>query len=196
MSHRVIAGRAKGRRLKLVPGESTRPVTDRAKEALFNIIGRRIYDAYFLDLFSGTGAVGIEALSRGAAFALFVDTEGIAVRTVQDNLKTTGLAGRARVLRKDAFQLLAQPPNEVYDFIYVAPPQYKGLWKQTLEALDSNPAWIPKGTQVIVQIDPKERQDVQLKHLAAGDERKYGNTLLWFFVAQNRLIKGTGNSDA
>lgn len=184
MSHRVIAGSAKGRRLKLVPGDSTRPITDRAKEALFNIMGRGVYDANFLDLFAGTGAVGIEALSRGAEFALFIDTEAIAIRTIEDNLKTTDLSSRARVLRKDAFRLLAQPPDAVYDFIYVAPPQYKGLWQQTLAALEDHPAWIPEGTQVIVQIDPKEREDVTLRRLTATDERAYGNTMLWFFVAQ------------
>lgn len=184
MSHRVITGSAKGRRLKLVPGGSTRPVMDRVKESLFNIIGRDIYDCTFLDLFAGTGAVGIEALSRGAAFALFVDMERIAIKTVEENLQTTQLSDRARVLRADALAMLARPPQEIFDFIYVAPPQYAGMWKQTLEALEANPAWIPEGTEVIVQIDPKEKEPITLKCLEETDERRYGNTLLWFFTAQ------------
>ncbi|MEM6527940.1 MAG: RsmD family RNA methyltransferase, partial [Chloroflexota bacterium] len=106
MSHRVISGSAKGKRLKLVPGNTTRPITDRAKEALFNIIGSDIYDAYWLDLFAGTGAVGIEALSRGAEFVLFNDMERLAITTIEDNLKTTGLAANAKIMRKDAFALL------------------------------------------------------------------------------------------
>jgi 16S rRNA (guanine966-N2)-methyltransferase len=184
MSHRVISGTAKGRRLKQVPGNSTRPIMDRAKEALFNIIGTAIYDAYVVDLFAGTGAVGIEALSRGAEHVLFTDTDRLAIKTIEDNLKATDLTDRADVQRLDAFSLLAQPPDYTYDFIYVAPPQYKGLWKRTLEVLEANPVWIPEETQVIVQIDPKEQEDVQLSRLTAMDERRYGKTLLWFFVAQ------------
>lgn len=184
MSHRVISGTAKGRRLKLVPGDSTRPIMDRAKEALFNIIGMDIYDAVMVDLFAGTGAVGIEALSRGAERVLFTDTDRMAIKTIQENLQATDLADSADVQRVDAFSLLAKPPDDDYDFIYVAPPQYKGMWKRTLETLEANPAWIPEGTQVIVQIDPHEKEDLALTRLTAADERRYGKTLLWFFVAQ------------
>lgn len=184
MSHRVIAGSAKGRRLKLVPGDTTRPIMDRAKEALFNIIGRDIYDVTFLDLFAGTGSVGIEALSRGAEQAVFVDTERIAIQTIDENLKATHLEKQATIIRRDAFTILKRPPDRQYDFIYVAPPQYKGIWKQVLIALEENPVWLPEGTRVIVQIDPKEKEDIQLKRLVAVDERRYGKTLLWFFVAE------------
>ena len=183
MSHRVIAGRAKGHRLQLVPGDGTRPITDRAKEALFNIIGRDIYDAFFLDLFAGTGAVGIEALSRGATFALFTDLDRRAIRTIENNLKSTHLADEAEVYRMNAFTLLERPPDDKYEFIYVAPPQYKEIWSQALQALDANPAWLPEGTRVIVQIDPKEKTDLTLKHLIETDERRYGNTLLVFYEA-------------
>ena len=92
---RVISGTAKGRRLRLVPGEGTRPITDRVKESLFNILGTDIQDAWLLDLFSGTGSVGIEALSRGAAGALLVDKDPRAVATIQENLRATGL-GKGR----------------------------------------------------------------------------------------------------
>lgn len=83
MSHRVIAGIAKGRKLKMVPGEGTRPIMDRVKEALFSILGANVPEANILDLFAGTGAVGIEALSRGASFARFIDRDKAAIRTVQ-----------------------------------------------------------------------------------------------------------------
>ena len=102
MSIRVIAGTAKGRRLKLVPGDSTRPIMDRVKESLFNIIGRAILDADFLDLFAGTGSVGIEALSRGARHALLTDLDPRAIRTISDNLKLTGFSDRATVRKQDA----------------------------------------------------------------------------------------------
>jgi 16S rRNA (guanine(966)-N(2))-methyltransferase RsmD len=156
---------------------------DRVKESLFNIIGRAIYDAVFCDLFAGTGAVGIEALSRGASHALFVDLNRKAIDTIRENLKTTGLAEKASVRRADSFLLLTQPPPLCFHIIYVAPPQYHGLWMRTLEALDAAPAWTPEGTRVIVQIDPKERIDFALKRLTLIDERKYGNTLLQFYVA-------------
>ncbi|MBI5669173.1 MAG: 16S rRNA (guanine(966)-N(2))-methyltransferase RsmD [Chloroflexi bacterium] len=181
---RVIAGSAKGRRLKLVPGDSTRPVMDKVKEALFSIIGRDVLDSVWLDLFAGTGSVGIEALSRGAKLAVFVEIDRQAVQTIQDNLTLTRLGNRAVIRRTDVFRLLKQPPPQTFDFIYIAPPQYKSLWRQTLQALDSNPAWIPPGTIVIVQIDPSEQQPVMFAHLEAYDERRYGKTLLWFFVAR------------
>lgn len=185
MSHRVIAGKAKGRRLKLVPGDTTRPIMDRAKEALFNIIGDALYNTSFLDLFAGTGSVGIEALSRGAAYAKFVDMEPRAIQTIRANLQATQLTAQADVLRTDAFRLLAQPPDRLYDFIYVAPPQYKSLWKRTLQTLESQSEWIPEGTQVIVQIDPKENtlDDLTLQALDLTDERRYGNTLLCFYTS-------------
>jgi 16S rRNA (guanine(966)-N(2))-methyltransferase RsmD len=181
MSIRVIAGTAKGRRLKLVPGDSTRPIMDRVKEALFNIIGRDIYDAAFLDLFAGTGSVGIEALSRGARYALLTDLDLRAIKTIQENLKLTGLAAQAVVRKQDALLLLQQPPDQVYDFIYIAPPQYKGLWLTALQRLDANPAWLAPTGEAIVQIDPTEQSAVTLEHLTLTDERRYGNTLLLFF---------------
>ena len=181
MAIRVIAGTAKGKRLRMVPGDSTRPMMDRAKEALFSIIGNRIYDARFLDLFAGTGSVGIEALSRGAAQALFSDLDRVAVKTIQENLEIAGLAEHAVIRRVDAFELLRQIPDGEYDFIYVAPPQYKGLWRKSLQALDENTEWLVEDGTVIVQIDPTEIENVSFQNLQPYDERRYGNTLLWFF---------------
>jgi len=181
MAIRVIAGKAKGKILKPVPGDSTRPIMDRVKEALFNIIGADIWDAIFIDLFAGTGSVGIEALSRGAARAYFYDLERAAVRTIEANLKLTGLGEQAIVRQADAFAVLATPPPAPADYIYVAPPQYQGLWLRTLTAIDASPAWLCSQPCVIVQIDPSERQSVPLRRLNPYDERKYGNTLLWFF---------------
>lgn len=182
MSIRVIAGTAKGRRLKLVPGDSTRPIMDRVKESLFNIIGRAILDSEFLDLFAGTGSVGIEALSRGAQHALLTDLDARAVKTIQENLALTGFTTKATVRKQDAFALLRARPDHAYDFIYVAPPQYKGMWSAALNALDANPGWLAPDGQAIAQIDPTEyEQPLALAHLALSDERRYGNTLLLFY---------------
>jgi 16S rRNA (guanine966-N2)-methyltransferase len=181
VSIRVIGGTAKGRRLKLVPGDGTRPIMDRVKESLFNIIGRSIFDANFLDLFAGTGSVGIEALSRGARHALLTDIDASAIRTIGENLKLTGFIDQATVRKIDAFALLRQPADHAYDFIYIAPPQYKGLWSVALEALEANLNWLQPEGEVIVQIDPTENVAVALNHLHLSDERRYGNTLLLFF---------------
>lgn len=165
----------------MVPGDSTRPVMDRVKESLFNILGTAVQGATLLDLFAGTGSIGIEALSRGAKRVLFIDNDRLAIRTIHENLAVTRLAERAEVLRTDAFVYLQRPKPEAFEYIYVAPPQYKGMWKEVLLGLDANPAHlVPDGT-VIIQIDPSEREEVPLQMLQLYDERIYGNTLLWFF---------------
>ena len=181
MSSRVIGGSAKGQRLKLVPGDSTRPIMDKVKESLFNIIGTNIVGANFLDLYSGTGAVGIEALSRGADYAMFTEIDRIALKTINENLASTKLKTRAEVRMVNALDLLKNPPLKVFDFIFIAPPQYKNMWLETLRALDANPSWLAPQTIVVVQIDPQERNDVLFDHLRDYDERRYGRTLLWFF---------------
>jgi 16S rRNA (guanine966-N2)-methyltransferase len=181
MSSRVIGGSAKGQRLKLVPGNSTRPIMDKVKESLFNIIGTNIVGANFLDLYSGTGAVGIEALSRGADYAMFTEIDRIALKTINENLASTKLKTRAEIRMVNALDLLKNPPQKVFDFIFIAPPQYKNMWLETLRALDGNPSWLAPHTIVVVQIDPQERNDVLFDHLRAYDERRYGRTLLWFF---------------
>jgi len=178
---RVIAGRAKGRRLRPVPGEATRPITDRVKEALFDILGNEVEGCRFLYLFGGTGGVGIEALSRGAAHCTFVEWDQWALRTIRQNLQETGLASRAEVVRGDAFAYLRRPDLEPFDIIYVAPPQYRRLWRKALEQIDVRPALLTPGGLVIVQIHPREAEDVPLQHLVLDDERRYGSTLLRFY---------------
>jgi 16S rRNA (guanine966-N2)-methyltransferase len=178
---RVIAGTAKGRKLKRVPGEGTRPISDRAKESLFNLIGADVEGGAVLDLFAGTGSVGIEALSRGAAAATFVENERLAVETIQANLRTTGFADRARVVRSDAFIFLRNTPRAGFDYIHVAPPQYHGLWAETLRALDARPGWVNPDGIVVAQIDPREYQEFALEHLLLYDQRRYGTTLLCFY---------------
>jgi len=178
---RVIAGSAKGRRLKSVPGDTTRPITDRVKEALFNIIGGDVIDSRWWDLFAGTGAVGIEALSRGAAFARFTDLNRAPIDTIKSNLATAALADRADVRRADAFAQLASTPDRVFHYIYIAPPQFHEMWSQALTAVDQHAGWLTEDGWVIVQIAPKEYADVELDSLVEFDQRKYGSTVLVFY---------------
>ena len=181
---RVITGSAKGKKLKPVPGDSTRPVTDRTKEALFSILGTWIIEARVLDLFGGTGAIGIEALSRGAAHATFVEKNPAATRTIGENLQMTKLAHLAHVKRGDAFKVLEQPPLPAarYDLVYIAPPQYQQMWARALQMIDHQPAnWLLPDGAVIVQIHPTEFEELPLQHLTLYDQRKYGSTLLCFY---------------
>ncbi len=178
---RVISGVAKGRKLRSVPGTSTRPITDRVKEALFNILSADVLDSVWLDLFAGTGAVGIEALSRGAAFVRFNDRHPLAIKTIRENLRLTGLADRAEVTRLDAFTLLKQPPDRVFDYVYIAPPQYKDLWARALVTLDDFPDWLAEDGWVVVQIHPREWHPLELDALRLFDQRRYGSTWLLFY---------------
>ncbi len=178
---RVIAGTAKGRKLQQVPGDTTRPITDRVKESLFNILGTDVRGAAMLDLFAGTGSVGIEALSQGAVFVRFLDLEPRAIQTIRANLKITRLEEKAEVLRVDAFKLLAQTPDRAFDYIYIAPPQYKDLWLRALEGIDAHPGWLAADAWVVVQIDPREYAEKTLQNLIEFDQRRYGNTLLVFY---------------
>ncbi|MCP4543402.1 MAG: 16S rRNA (guanine(966)-N(2))-methyltransferase RsmD [Chloroflexi bacterium] len=180
---RVIAGKAKGRRLKSVSGEGTRPITDRAKSALFGIIGNDVIDSSFLDLFAGTGQVGIEALSRGAVEAVFVEQAKGALRTIHQNLSHTRLETGTRVVRADVFDFISVSLEvEGFDYVYIAPPQYKELWVKTLQALDARPDWMTKDGWVIAQIHHREYEVLTLEHLELFDQRTYGSVMLCFYI--------------
>lgn len=182
MSHpRIISGSARGIRLDPVPGDSTRPITDRVKEALFNILGSDVIDASFLDLFGGTGSVGIEALSRGARYCLFLELNSKAVSTLKTNLEKTRTSQRARVLHTDALKYLSLIPQERFDYIYIAPPQYKELWIDAIQRIDRNNSLLSEDGWVIVQIHPIEYKELLLESLLEFDQRKYGSTLLVFY---------------
>lgn len=177
---RVIGGSAKGRKLVSVPGESTRPVLDRVKTSVFDIIRPELAGAHFLDLFAGSGSVGIEALSQGAKRCVFIDIEPKAIDTIKRNLENTRLKEQAEIKHTDAFRYLKGKP-QVFDFVYVAPPQYETLWSQALYAFAERPDWVKPGGKVIAQIDPREYEELSLKDLALYRTEKYGNTMLVFF---------------
>jgi 16S rRNA (guanine(966)-N(2))-methyltransferase RsmD len=168
-----------------VPGTTTRPITDKVREALFNIIGSDIQGASFLDLFAGTGSVGIEALSRGAGYVQFVEINRKPLAIIRENLNSTGLLEGAVVTQSDAYLLIERPPMQAFDYIYIAPPQYKELWKKALQILDRNSAWLSEDAWVIVQIHPVEYHPMGelavFENLIEFDQRHYGSTLLIFY---------------
>ncbi len=136
---RVIAGKARRMPLKTVEGFETRPTTDRIKETLFNMIQPYIYGVRFLDLFSGSGAIGIEALSRGADKAVFVENNKQAISCIKENLHTTKLMDDARILECDAISALNTLEGESYfDYIFLDPPYNKGLEEKVFEFLSDS----------------------------------------------------------
>ncbi len=196
---RVVTGEAKGRKLKtLKTMTGTRPIMDRVKTALFDILSSEIVGMRFLDLFAGTGSVGIEALSRGAAHATFIEMDAKILKLVRENLQITKLADRADTVQADAFKFLenqASLPGQKrnYDIIYVAPPQYHEMAARALTLLDVSPL-VPESGLVIIQIHPKERANVvavPCTRLLLTDERRYGSTLLMFYrVPEEETIDG------
>ncbi len=174
-----------------MPGTTTRPITDKVREALFNIIGNDIIGASFLDLFAGTGSVGIEALSRGAGYVHFVEINRLPLTIIRENLTSTGLLKGAVVTQADAFALLERPAMQAFDYVYIAPPQYKEMWVKALQSLDGNTEWLSEDAWVIVQIHPVEYKPTsegdRYKNLVEFDQRHYGSTLLLFF---RRVMNG------
>lgn len=187
---RVISGSARGRRLRRVPGNGTRPVTDRVKEALFNIIGLNVRGSMFLDMFGGTGSVGIEAISRGATRVIFLDNGREAVNTIRSNLALTGFSEQSEVVKVDALTYLEQSPCRGFDYIYIAPPQSRGLWSAAVQLLDDKLTWLNSEGWAIAQIQPNEYVKLKLKSMRLFDRRRYGNTMLCFYCAEyNQEVK-------
>ena len=149
---RVIAGKARSLRLKSIEGMDTRPTTDRIKETLFNMINDDLYGASFLDLFSGSGGIGIEALSRGARRAVFVESSRKAAACIQDNLKFTRLAPEGEVLVMDVFRALDTLAfrGESFSLIFMDPPYDRGLEKEVLSRLKASPL-VTEETLLIVE---------------------------------------------
>ena len=181
MTLRVIAGSARGRKLKSVPGDTTRPVMDRVKEALFNILAGDVLDSNWWDLFAGTGAIGIEALSRGASFVRFSDLNRAPVETIKENVGHCGFSKQAEVRKGGAFSMLSAPVDRKFEYIYIAPPQYQEMWAKALKLVDDHIGWLIDDGTVIVQIDPTEYQEIELKNLEETEQRKYGSTLIIFY---------------
>src|SRR5215210_5391293 len=171
---RVVAGRWGGRRLASPRGAATRPTSDRVREALFSILGARVAGARVLDLFAGSGALGIEALSRGAAEATFVDSAPAAVRAIRGNLDALG--ARAEVRRGDALRFLRAAPAQArqYDLVLLDPPYRLAapLGRELSEAL---PAALVHGALVVSESDRRAPLSLQLP---LSDERRYGDTLI------------------
>ncbi|HHY47032.1 MAG TPA: 16S rRNA (guanine(966)-N(2))-methyltransferase RsmD [Firmicutes bacterium] len=179
---RIIAGSAKGRRLRSLPGLDVRPTLDRVKEALFNILGNRVIDAEFLDIFAGTGNIGIEALSRGALHAVFVDSSDRQVRLIRENLKLTGLESRARVYRNDAIgacRMLGRQGLK-FDIIFADPPYGRGLSVAVMGQVDRSAILAPGGIAV-VEHSRRDTMPGEIGRLRLCRTERYGDSCLSFY---------------
>ncbi len=147
---RVVAGFAGGRRLRAPTGRKVRPTSERVREALFNSLGSlgAVDGATVVDLFAGTGALGIEALSRGASSAMFVDADLEAIRAINDNLGTTGLAEKARVVHADVFRFLTDSPPGLVDVAFADPPYAFTDWPRLLAVVPARLVAIEARTHV------------------------------------------------
>ena len=149
---RVIAGSAKSLRLKTPSGQGTRPTTDRIKETLFNILQRDIPGCVFIDLFAGSGGIGIEALSRGASHAYFVENSREAAACIQENLSFTKFAHSATLLKQDVFAALSMIRAKEADIIFMDPPYQAGYEEKVFESLFRQP-YVTENTLLVLEAE-------------------------------------------
>jgi len=186
---RIIAGDARGRKLKAPKDRSVRPTADRVKEALFNIIALDIEESKVLDLFAGTGNLAIEALSRGAAHAVLVDFSADAQRMISENLGRLDLAGRATVMTAPVARALRAlaPRHERFDLILLAPPYGQELVPQTLDQIAREGVLRDSGL-VVAEHGVRDAVADGYEPLALTDRRRYGDTVLSFFKLSGSTV--------
>lgn len=177
---RVISGTAKGTSLESLEGNKTRPTLDRVKEALFNILQNDIRNAYVLDLFSGSGALGIEALSRGAKFCVMADKSGDAIKVINKNLQKTKLEENAKVIKNDYIKTL-DSLDQKFDLIFIDPPYADDIAVNAINHIIRLDLLSDDGI-IILETDEEERELENLKktNVNVYDLRKYGRVKLIF----------------
>ncbi|HYD87191.1 MAG TPA: 16S rRNA (guanine(966)-N(2))-methyltransferase RsmD [Vitreimonas sp.] len=181
---RIVGGQFKGRAIAAPEGRDTRPTSDRARESLFNVLAHADWSAgvggrRVLDLFAGSGALGLEAMSRGAAFALFVETDAAARGTIRDNIEALGLFGATRIHRRDATDLGMKPAGlgDPFDLVFLDPPYRKGLGEKALARLGQG-GWITAEALIVFECAADETPAIEGFELLA--ERGYGAARVLF----------------
>lgn len=182
---RIIAGRAKGRKLASPKGLDTRPLTGRAREALFSSLGSVVVDAKVLDLFAGSGSIGLEALSRGARSAVFVERNAAAVAVLEKNVEALGLGGE--VVCGDVARLGQLIPGRAgFDLVFVDPP-YATSAEEVTAILRAVSDVVVSGAQVIVHRRAGDRLAESIESLSATSQRRYGDSELWSYQATEEV---------
>lgn len=182
---RIVSGLYRGKTLITPAGEATRPTSDRARQAIFNILehaawSKALRAARVIDVFAGSGALGLEALSRGAAFGLFVETDPGARGAIRANIEALGLFGQTRIHRRDATDLGAKPAGDgsAFDLAFLDPPYGKGLGEQALTGLAGG-GWLAAGAIVVFERGSGEASPA-CPGFALLDCRRYGAAQVWF----------------
>jgi 16S rRNA (guanine966-N2)-methyltransferase len=182
---RIIGGECRGRRLQTIRGRSIRPTSDRVKESLFSILGNRIQNARILDLFAGTGALGLEALSRGGESAVFVDKDRRALKTVTANINACRLSSRCRLICWDAGRDLncLKSAEHRFDLVFMDPPYDRNLVKPALLKAVEASLLAPEAV-IAVEHSLNEETPERVSKLIRSDQRKYGSTRISFYELQ------------
>jgi len=177
---RIIAGTARGRPLKCPRGSRVRPTPDRVREAIFSIIGQRVQGAVVLDLFAGTGALGLESLSRGAEHAVFVEKDRTALRFLRDNIANCGFEVQSRVVKSPVVPYLnsAELPDDV-GLVFADPPYRSPEGIKTLLALSKRAKSLSRGL-IVYECAPTDEPDPVPENLTVVDRRNYGDTSVTF----------------
>jgi 16S rRNA (guanine966-N2)-methyltransferase len=182
---RIVSGQYKGKPIAAPEGRGTRPTSDRAREAVFNILEHASWapdlkGARVLDLFAGSGALGLESLSRGAAFCLFVETDEAARGAIRDNVEALHLFGVTRIHRRDATDLGARPASAgpAFDLVFLDPPYAMGLGERALDTLAAH-TWLNPGAVLVFERGEGE-PDIQPEGYELIDERRYGAAKVLF----------------
>lgn len=186
---RIIGGRLKKKRLFSVKGITTRPTSDRLRETIFNIISFMVQDAFVLDLFAGTGAMGIEALSRGAKEAIFIEKEGIAVKTIRKNIACCVVEKQSTVFCCNILKNLdcLKLYSEKIDLIFIDPPYCKNIIGNTLINLNRCGA-VKLGATVIVEHSKLENIPKDIPNFILENQRVYGNTVVSFITYKKKEL--------
>lgn len=182
---RVIAGTAKGKKLLSPKGDAlTRPTTDKVKEAVFGKLQFQMPSAVVLDLFAGSGALGIEALSRGAEHAVFVDSAAQAIAYIKQNLAATNLSEKATILQTNAKQAIKHlsASKMVFDFIFIDPPYTAGLYEDIITVILQNDLLKPEGLLVI-----EHDEALDLSKYTIGSQKRYGSVYVSYLSAGDNV---------
>lgn len=179
---RIITGSAKGRVILAPEGLDTRPTSDRVKEALFNIISKKIHASNVLDLFAGTGNLGLEAISRGAKRCTFTEKNNNTYRILEKNVSNLGFAGSCELYKMDAIELLTNlgKQNKKYDIIFLDPPYSMGLVEKSIELINKHMLLAEKGI-IISEHDETERVQEKVEALVNYRTERYGRTKIYFW---------------
>ncbi|WP_084960099.1 16S rRNA (guanine(966)-N(2))-methyltransferase RsmD [Thermoactinospora rubra] len=178
---RIIAGSAGGRRIQVPPGRGTRPTSDRAREGIFSTLGSMagLEGARVLDLYSGSGAIGLEAVSRGAVHATLVESDPRAVRTIRANIQALGFQARAELVADRVERVVAKPCAEPYDIVFADPPYALDDPGPVLEALRGN-GWLAEGAVVAFERESRGKDMVWPPGYVEDRVRRYGEAAVWY----------------